>query len=124
MLYAHQYAFIHINMLLCTSICFYAHQYAVMHINMRLPSAQRLPSAHQQHQLEYPIHLRNRKQQDDPLFRCLNCPIRKWPFELLSLQETTSTDRYLDFTSNNPISHKANTVKTLLKRAVTICSTE
>ena len=26
--YVHQYAFIYINMLLCSSICSYAHQYA------------------------------------------------------------------------------------------------
>ena len=39
-------------------------------------------------------------------------------------RKPTANDRYLDFRSNNPVIHKTNTMKTLLKRAFTICSNE
>ena len=39
-------------------------------------------------------------------------------------RKPTSTDRYLDYNSYNPISHKMNTIKTLQKRAFTVCSDE
>ena len=39
-------------------------------------------------------------------------------------RKQTSNDRYLDYHSHNPISHKINTVKALQRRAYTICSDE
>ena len=37
-------------------------------------------------------------------------------------RKPTATGRYLDYNSNNPISHKINTVTALQRRAYTICS--
>ena len=39
-------------------------------------------------------------------------------------RKETTTDRYLDYRSFNPINHKINTIKTLQKRAFNICSDE
>ena len=39
-------------------------------------------------------------------------------------RKSTSNDRYLDYNSCNPSSHKITTVKALLRRAFTICSDE
>ena len=37
-------------------------------------------------------------------------------------RKATATGRYLDYNSNNPLSHKINTVTALQRRAFTICS--
>ena len=41
-----------------------------------------------------------------------------------TVYKPTSNDRYLDYRSNNPTSHKLNTIMALQKRAFTICSNE
>ena len=37
-------------------------------------------------------------------------------------RKPTTTGRYLDYKSNNPLAHKFNTATALLRRAYTICS--
>lgn len=39
-------------------------------------------------------------------------------------RKATHTDRYLDFRSNNPMSHKRATVTSLYNRATLVCSDE